>query len=148
MPTEMRIGAAARQDLAAVKAWLTAEGLPTDDLTPGHMPAFLLAVDGDDLCGMIGLEQLAEIGLLRSLVVDRESRGLGLGARLVAALEARAQSLGVVELWLLTIDADGFFLRQGFRAAARDEAPPSIQATPEFASLCPSDAVLMRKRLT
>ena len=66
---------------------------------------------------------------------------------LVAALEESALSHGVSELWLLTIDADQWFARHGFKVASRQEAPDSIAHTREFAELCPDDAVLMRKDL-
>ena len=51
------------------------------------------------------------------------------------------------ELWLLTIDADAWFARLGYTTQARAFAPPEIQQTEEFASLCPGDAVLMMKKL-
>ncbi|MDH3410355.1 MAG: arsenic resistance N-acetyltransferase ArsN2, partial [Gammaproteobacteria bacterium] len=121
--------------------------LPSGDLTPAHMRNFLLALAGDDPLGMIGVEQFDNIGLLRSLVVDQSARGAGIGKQLVAALETRAAELGVNELWLLTIDADAYFARLGYVVANRDDAPDSIRATAEFSTLCPGDAVLMRKNL-
>lgn len=127
--------------------WLASEGLPTDDLTTAHMGAFLFAVQGEQAVGMVGIEQFGDIGLLRSLVVDKACRGTGLGAQLVAALESQAQRIGLQEIWLLTIDADAFFARLGYVARQRTDAPPAIKATAEFSSLCPGDAVLMSKRL-
>lgn len=96
---------------------------------------------------MIGLEEYANCGLLRSLIVDTSCRGSGVGARLVAALEARTSRRGLQSLWLLTIDADQFFARLGYTEMPRYEAPQSIQSSAEFSSLCPDDAVLMCKHL-
>jgi hypothetical protein len=47
----------------------------------------------------------------------------------------------------LTIDAEKFFARLGYRTMARSDAPAAIQSTDEFSSLCPGSAVLMQKRL-
>ena len=147
MPTDISIRPAHAGDFATAVAWLSGAGLPTADLRVEQMPSFLVASRGDEVLGIVGLERFAAVGLLRSLVVAATARGAGIGARLVAALEAAARTAGVDELWLLTIDADGFFLRHGFSVQARDQAPASIQATAEFSSLCPGDAVLMRKPL-
>ena len=150
MQTELKIRPAVASDLARACDWLQAAGLPAADLTPQHMLDFLFAERGGLPVGMVGLEPFAppaRIGLLRSLVVDPSCRGGGLGSRLVAALEAAAVERGLRELWLLTIDAQEFFARRAYVAAARSAAPSVIQASAEFTSLCPGDAVLMCKRL-
>ena len=147
MPTDVNIRPAESSDLGLAKAWLSAAGLPIDDLTATHMAAFLVALQGDQAVGMIGIERFGDLGLLRSLVIDPGCRSKGLGAQLVAALERKARKLELRELWLLTIDADGFFERLGYRACERVDAPAAIRNTREFSSLCPGDAVLMCKRL-
>ncbi|MDH3338126.1 MAG: arsenic resistance N-acetyltransferase ArsN2 [Gammaproteobacteria bacterium] len=147
MSSGVTIRKATDSDLSAAQSWLSDARLPSGDLTPAHMRNFLLALAGDDPLGMIGVEQFDNIGLLRSLVVDQSARGAGIGKQLVAALETRAAELGVNELWLLTIDADAYFARLGYVVANRDDAPDSIRATAEFSTLCPGDAVLMRKNL-
>lgn len=134
-------------DLGIVTAWLEAAGLPSADLTEAHMDGFLVAVIHDTAVGMIGLEAFGAVGLLRSLVVDPGAQRGGIGRRLVAALEANAVAKGVGELWLLTIDADAYFAPLGYEAMARETAPDSIRSTPEFADLCPGDAILMRKAI-
>jgi len=144
---DIDIRPAQSSDLTIAKAWLTAEGLPTDDLTVDHMDSFIVATQSGKPVGIIGIEKFAEVGLLRSLIVDSACRGVGLGARLVAELELRAQSERIDELWLLTIDADPFFARHGYIVAERDDAPEVIRNTAEFSTLCPGDAVLMRKHL-
>jgi amino-acid N-acetyltransferase len=58
-----------------------------------------------------------------------------------------ARSLGVRELYLLTMTAAPFFVKHGFEKVERAKAPASLQGTTEFASLCPVSSVCMRKRL-
>ena len=135
------------EDLAVVTAWLDAAGLPTADLTAAHMENFLVAVGNETPVGMVGLEELGDVGLLRSLVVDPGTRSAGIGRQLVAALEANAVSKGITELWLLTIDADRYFAALGYETEERRSAPESVRGSKEFSALCPDDAVLMRKRL-
>ena len=139
-------GAGAAEFDAAIRL-LRQAGLPVEDLTAEHLDEFLVAVIGERVAGIVGLEQTDGIGLLRSLVVDPALRSAGLGRVLVAALESKARGQGVTELWLLTIDADAWFEQLGYAVARRDAAPDAIRRSEEFATLCPGDAVLMRKEL-
>lgn len=143
----MIIRPGASEDFATVTAWLRAAELPAADIDEAHMTNFLVAVIDDAPAGIVGLEQYENTGLLRSLVVDPAARSGGIGRRLVAALEANSKSLGVEELWLLTIDADAYFASLGYTIIERDAAPDSIRTTTEFSKLCPGDAALMMKKL-
>ena len=94
---------------------------------------------------MVGLERYGDVALLRSLVVASERMGRGIGKGLVAAAEALAAKLQVRSIYLLTTTAADFFESRGFRRIRREQAPPQIQSTQEFSSLCPASAVLMVK---
>jgi N-acetylglutamate synthase-like GNAT family acetyltransferase len=126
---------------------LLAAGLPLDDLGPGKLDGFLVAEEDEATVGFAGLETFGTTGMLRSLVVDESVRSGGLGRRLVAAIEAAAVAAGIVELWLLTVDAERYFMRYGFEIVGRSLAPESIRTTDQFSALCPDNAPLMRKRL-
>jgi amino-acid N-acetyltransferase len=132
-------------DLVIARQLLADAGLPTEDVTTGHLA--LVAEQAGAVCGLIGLEQFENVGLLRSLVIARECRSAGLGRLLVDELEQLAMTQDVSELWLLTIDADAWFARLGYTAQSRELAPAVIQQTEEFSSLCPGDAILMKKSL-
>lgn len=138
-------------DWPAIRRLLADAGLPTDDLDAPNPDGFLVAFDPaappPGVAGAIGLQAFGHTGLLRSLVVDADSRGAGIGAGLVAALEEQASAAGVTDLWLLTIDAEVFFWKLDFRIVERDGAPDAIRATPEFTTLCPASAHLMHKAL-
>jgi len=97
--------------------------------------------------GLIGLEVFGTTGLLRSLVVAKNARASGLGSKLVGALEAAAETAGIGELWLLTVDAGRFFERLGYRSVDRSRVPEAIRGSREFSELCPAAASVMRKRL-
>jgi len=134
-------------DWEAISALLAESGLPSSDLGPDKLGAFLVAEDAGELAGLIGLQIFGTTGLLRSLVVAPKARRAGLGGKLVGALESAAQTAGIRDLWLLTIDAQRFFERQGFTIVERERVPDSIRDTDEFTGLCPSSAYLMHKVL-
>ena len=56
-----------------VVALLAAASLPTSDISADRM-AFFGAFDGARLVGTIGLEQVQDLGLLRSLAVEPDRR--------------------------------------------------------------------------
>ncbi len=144
MPT---LRQALADDWPVVRDLLLASELPVDDLGPDRLDGFLIAEDDRVIVGLIGLEVLGTVGLLRSLVVEKKVRSAGLGGKLVGALEAAAEAAGIVELWLLTIDAERFFQRHNFEIVDRTAAPDEIRDSEEFSSLCPHTAYLMRKSL-
>ena len=146
MPAVVRT--ATGRDWTAIGELLAGAGLPTADLGAANMREFLVAESAaGNRVGAIGFERYGACGLLRSLVVAESARGSGLGRALVDHLEREVARQGVTELWLLTIDAHGFFGRLGYAPAARSEAPAAIRGTAEFSRLCPDDAHLMRKVL-
>ena len=134
-------------DWDTVNRLLAESGLPVEDLDADRLEGFLVAEDGDDIIGLIGLEVFGTTGLLRSLVVAKDARRAGLGGKLVGSLESAAQTAGIKELWLITIDAEKFFERQGFAIVDREIVPDTIRQTDEFGTLCPGTACLMMKSL-
>jgi amino-acid N-acetyltransferase len=143
----MQIVNAAPSDLEAVLTLLAECRLPDQDLTGAKMETFLLLKDGSLLVGSIGMEAFGKAVLLRSLAVREGQRGKGLGKALLAACESIARERGVGELYLLTTTAEEFFAAHGYQRLERSAAPPSIQNTGEFQTICPSSAVCMRKTL-
>src|SRR4249919_1844302 len=96
------IRTAEREDWPRVRALLSAEDLPTTDLSEASVQNFIVAVDTGYVVGAVAVEPLDQHGLLRSLVVDPRWRGSGLGRSLAQAAEAAAQSAGLDTLTLLT----------------------------------------------
>ena len=136
---------AAVSDLPAIRGLLDAERLPSSDLDASLLSSFIVLRADAEIHGVIGLEVLGEVALVRSLVVTQSQRGRGLGASLVQAVEKHANAAGVRTLYLLTTSAADFFTSLGYRAIPRESAPVSIQQTSQFAGLCPSTAIVMVK---
>lgn len=138
---------ASTSDRDALRDLLHAAKLPVADLDSSPID-FLAAEDNGRLVGAVGLQAIAQTGLLRSLVVSPGVRGTGIGDALVEAMERHAQNRGVERLVLLTNTAAEFFARRGYVATDRAAMPDAIKATAEFQSLCPSSATCLSKVLT
>lgn len=119
-------------DRGSVHRLLEEAGLPVPrgEETPVQ---FWVAEDGERIVGCAGSESHGEFALVRSVAVDRRSRGQAWGTRLMEALlrdlESRQRSK---EVLLVTIEAAGFFERFGFRSIAKDAVPVPIRESPEF----------------
>lgn len=108
---------------------------------------FFVAVDEGELIAVMGLEVYEDLGLLRSLAVAREYRGRGVAKRLCKRVSQHAARRGIKKVYLLTLTAERFFLRQGFARLSRERAPDAIRSSEEFQNLCSASAVLMCKAL-
>jgi len=144
--SDIRIELATHGDAGALLALMERAHLPTDGLS-NHLDAALVARDGDRIVGSAAIEIYADGGLLRSVAVDADRRGTGLGARLTAAAIDEARRRKLAALYLLTTTAERFFPRFGFEPISRDQVPASVQDSIEFRGACPASAIVMLKRL-
>jgi N-acetylglutamate synthase-like GNAT family acetyltransferase len=143
----MTIAPAAAADLEPIRRLLDSQGLPGSDLDQRSLQTFLVQRDEGRIAGVVGLDPLGSVALLRSLVVCPERRSAGLGGELLAAAEAQALRLGFSALYLLTTDAERYFAARGYRRLERSAAPPEIKLHPQFRSLCPSTSIFMSKAM-
>lgn len=136
---ECAIRPATVTDFDGIRALLEACGLPSSDLTAEGLDGFHVAISDAGIVGVAGLEQVGDAALLRSVAVDPQLRGLGLGACLVDATLAVAQTRSVRALYLIPNDesAYAFFARRGFTRIERDSVPLAVRGLPEFTHLCP-----------
>jgi len=134
------------QDAESIRSLLERCDLPTQDLGRSE-PDFTVACDGPLLVGVGGIERFGATGLLRSVAVSPQHRGMGIGQTLVADLERRAFTGGVTQLVLLTQTAQAFFEHLGYRVIERAGAPAPVQQSEEFRALCPQSACCMAKSL-
>jgi amino-acid N-acetyltransferase len=143
----MRLRAGNEADATRIRALLKAEDLPISDLSIST-PQFLVVCDErDEVVAVGGLQLFGKTALLRSVVVAPFARGTGLGHKVVQALEDAARDGKAGQLVLLTLAAQSFFERQGYRVIERGSVPDDVQASEEFRSLCPASAICMAKKL-
>lgn len=85
--------------------------------------------DGDGRvvgCGALHVIWL-DLGEVRTLAVDPECRGMGVGARILDKLVRTAARIGVRRLFCLTFEVD-FFAAHGFSEISGVPVPPQIEA--------------------
>ncbi len=138
---QIRLRSATTDDLPAIERLLVAADLPVDGVA-GALPQFVVADEGAGAVGAAGLEWHGDHALLRSVVVAPEARGRGLARAMVDRLLEPAAARGA-RVYLLTTTAERYFATLGFAAVDRAAVPAEIRASPEFASICPSDATVM-----
>jgi SAM-dependent methyltransferase/N-acetylglutamate synthase-like GNAT family acetyltransferase len=131
-------------DLAAVEALVAASDLPVDGIADQFGGNYAIVRNGGSLEGVAGIEVYGEWGLLRSVGVSPESRGRGVGEALVRDRIGWARGRGLRGMVLLTTTAPDFFTRIGFKRIERDAVPEVLRRSPEFTSVCPETAVVMR----
>ena len=146
MTVVIDLRAANGNDIPLVRRLLKANNLPFQDISD-KIDCIVIARNNGKNVGIGGLEKLGEYGLLRSIVIDEQFQGKGLGGQLCNLLVKQAKVTGVKELYLLTTTAELYFSRLGFRKIQREQAPKAIQSTMEFKELCPASSALMRKTM-
>jgi len=144
--SQVEIAPARPGEVAAVVALLGRAGLPQDGVRQ-LVATLLVARANGGVVGSAAIEPYGREALLRSVAVDPSRRGAGLGRRLAEAAVVMASRLRVERLYLLTETAAPFFARLGFRPVSRADIPASVQASPEFAFLCPASAQAMMRDL-
>ncbi len=134
------------ENIVAILSLLKTNNLPLSDLVSGKR-IFLVALSEGKTIGCVAIEIYGTYGLLRSLAVNNDFRGKGIGQKLVAEVEKWSRDYGLKKLYLLTTTAAGFFPKIGWSKTDRQAVPESIAASSEFSSICPSTAVCMIKEL-
>ncbi|WP_020529129.1 arsenic resistance N-acetyltransferase ArsN2 [Flexithrix dorotheae] len=142
----MRIEPLSKLDLGEIKALLTENNLPVEDIS-GKVEFFGIK-NQQQLNGVVGLEIFPETALLRSLVVADGKKGTGLGKKLCSYALNYLQGKKVKKVFLLTTTAKPFFIDLGFTETERGKVPEEIINTTEFASVCPASADCLMMELS
>lgn len=91
-----------------------------------HLRDYTVAVDGDDVVGVIGLHiSWSDLAEIRSMAVATAHQGQSLGRRLVAEAIDEAVRLGIPKVFVLTYVPD-FFSHLGFAEVDKAELPHKI----------------------
>ena len=138
----MVVGRLQENDFSTLEVLLSQAGLPVSGIR-AIQNEFVVAREGEKVIAAGAIERHGPDGLLRSLVVDPEFRGKGMGILIVETLLSSVDS----DLYLLTETAASFFERFGFELVPRSEAPDDLRKSEEFRCLCPESASFMRRRV-
>jgi N-acetylglutamate synthase-like GNAT family acetyltransferase len=114
-------------------------GLDAGDDRDEHIRVAWGAYLADELVGGVALEHFADLHLVGWLAVRDDSRGRGIGRRLLEAVEAEAVDRGISELWA-TARTPGFFMRAGYTVAGggfeRELLLPGCQDCEQYQETC------------
>jgi amino-acid N-acetyltransferase len=145
--TGVAISPAEPSDLEVVEALLQRQHLPILGLREQeqHM---VVARDGRRIVGCASIEVYGRAALLRSVAVDAEYQGKGVGGDLTGAVLELAARHNVSIVYLLTETAERFFPRFGFEMIDRADVPAGVRQSAEFAHGCCPSAHVMRKFVT
>jgi amino-acid N-acetyltransferase len=144
LPSSLRFRKATPADVEPILSLLRAANLPPQGVKE-HLPAFVVAENAGKVLAVAGFERYGTLALFRSVAVHDSHRGSGVGRAICKEALGRVAAEGVEHCYLLTETAPRFFERLGFRPLPRDVAPPAIEASEEFSSLCPASATFMHR---
>ena len=129
-------------DEPAVLALVRAAELPEAEVRE-RLFDFVVAESGGAVVGAAGLEVHGVDGMLRSVVVENDHRGRGVGRRLTERVVSTARRRGLRRLYLLTTTAEDYFPRLGFRPLDRSKVEGPVLESVEFREACPATAAAM-----
>ena len=126
--SEVSLHPAQSEHVPAIKALLEEHHLPTAELED-WLEHFVVAERDGRLIGCGGLESYADdsAGLVRSMAVEGDLHGAGVGRLILEWVEAHGSELGLRRLFLFTVDAAPFYERFGYELVGLDAFPPSAQ---------------------
>ena len=142
----VRLRRADSADVSHLTDFLRANSLPTVGLRDWHENFFIALDDEGSWVGVAGYEVYNESALLRSVAVDKRSRGLGHGRALVEAILADARKRSIHTVYLLTETAEPYFRRLGFDSVDRDQIDLAVRKSEEWTECCRT-VQAMRKKL-
>lgn len=135
---------AGRSEAAAACRLLTRVKLPTDGVPDDLAELWVLKDQDSVVVGCVALEFYGDTALLRSLAVDPQRRGEGLGWMLAEMAQLRVRQRGLARVCLLTEHATDFFAEKfGFRPVDRAELPAAVMTSSEFRAVQCSHATAM-----
>ncbi|MCH8009915.1 MAG: GNAT family N-acetyltransferase [Chloroflexi bacterium] len=131
--SEVTLCPAKPEHVPSMKALLDTHHLPTVELED-WLEHFVVAYRGGRLIGCGGLELYAEdsAGLVRSMAVESDLQGTGVGGSILGWVEEHASELGLRRLFLFTVEAAPFYERFGYELVDYDAFPPSARSSFQY----------------
>jgi len=134
----VRVREATFEDLAALRTFLTAQGLPTEDILVTGTVYWIAEAATKEVIASAGLEFGSKAGLLRSVATAEVHRGKGLGKSVVDRALEKARSHGCKHVYLFSTGAGSYFARMGFVESPVEELVAALPNAPQvirFAAL-------------
>ena len=136
------IGPATKFDRAEIPSLLKSAGLTPKGIDDCEF--WVAKNTRNHTIGAVGLETWGSQGLLRSLVVEKNSRRNGVGRKLVLHTITEAKKRNLKEIYLLTEAVKDYYLKLGFGLAEREKVQGPVLNSAEFRGACLENADVMR----
>ncbi|NPD87402.1 MAG: GNAT family N-acetyltransferase [Asgard group archaeon] len=133
-------------DLNILKEFMKKLNLVYEEIEKHLEDFFIIRVENKTV-GCAGIEHYDDVGLLRSVGIDEELQGKGLGKKIVTKMIDYALEKGIVNLYLITNSAEDFFKKFDFTIVSRSEVDSRIQQTYEYTTGCEETASVMVKKI-
>lgn len=82
---------------------------------------FRCFVDGDEVIGVMGIQDKSEVNLIRHAYVMTQRRSGGIGSLLLGDLTSSSQKPILIGTWKAAIWAIGFYEKHGFKQVLEDD---------------------------
>ena len=90
---------------------------------------FRVIVEDGEVIACALLDQFTDtLAEVRTLAVNKDYQGKGLGKALVEDCEQRAKAIGITKIFALTYE-DGFFHRLGYKTVDKESLPEKVLKT-------------------
>ncbi len=145
----MLVRACHQEDIQIINELLNYFELPNINKKYEPQNYYAVVEINNQVIGVIGLEQFnnKNIGLVRSLAVEKIHQGQKIGGMLLAHIEKIASDKGISKLYLLTESIAEYFAKYGYMLIGREQAPIPIQNCKQFLNQCSPSAKLMIKTI-
>jgi amino-acid N-acetyltransferase len=91
-----------------------------------NLQTFIVAEDEGKLAGCCALQVVwADLAEIKSLAVDKDCAGRGVGRAMVQAVMERARNMGIPKVFALTLEPE-FFKKLGFEVIHNDLLPMKV----------------------
>ena len=124
-----RILAIINQAAEAYRGVIPAEGWHEPYMSADHLAAEIAAgvdfwgfADGDALIGVMGIQPVKDVDLIRHAYTLPDRQGRGIGSALLVHLRGRSERPILIGTWKAATWAIRFYERHGFELASPDEA--------------------------
>ncbi|HEX9311351.1 MAG TPA: HAD-IIA family hydrolase [Actinomycetota bacterium] len=146
-PAPARFRRAGPADVPGIRALLGSAGLSAAGVERRLNDTVVCdeRAEGDDgeVVATACLQGIEGFGILRSVAVREDHRGLGLGMLAVAAAVRTTRDRGLGHVSLFTEGAEGFFEKVGFRRSERADLPEPVRTSEHAAEECAASATPM-----
>ena len=142
---DFNITLAEQGDFLQLHEILIKNGLPIAGVDFGKGNYYIAS--GQELMGIIGVEQYGRAVMLRSLAIKPQFRKMGIAKELIDYALQQLKDRDVTDIYLITNTAQLYMTKYGFVRIERDEIPNTVLTVSTLGDVCPLSSICMHLQL-